>query len=132
MNELSGGCLCGSIRYRSAGLTRPATLCHCASCRRASGSHVLGFVWVSQDGFTFTAGNPTEYRSSPPVVRTFCSRCGTPLTYWHAGWPSEISLTIGSLDQPELTPPIDHTWMSDAVAWDDPADGLICFQADRQ
>ena len=32
-----GGCLCGSVRYRVAGDPVAATLCHCRSCRRASG-----------------------------------------------------------------------------------------------
>jgi len=131
MTELNGGCLCSQIRYHSTETTRPATLCHCRSCRRASGSHVLGFVWVSLRGFRFTAGRPTEYRSSPPVVRTFCPRCGTPLTYWYEGDPNEISLTIGSLDRPDLVPPVDHTWMSDAVGWDTSTDGLPRFPTDR-
>jgi hypothetical protein len=53
------------------------------------------------------------------------------LTYWHESWPNEISLTLGSLDRPDLVPPADHTWMSDAVVWDDPADGLPRFPTDR-
>ena len=32
-----GGCLCGAIRYRVSGEAVAATLCHCRSCRRASG-----------------------------------------------------------------------------------------------
>jgi hypothetical protein len=53
------------------------------------------------------------------------------LTYWHAGWPSDISVTIGSMDQPEQTPPVDHTWMSEAIHWDVPKDGLAQFPSDR-
>jgi hypothetical protein len=86
---------------------------------------------VAQQGLRFTAEHPAEYRSSATVVRTFCRRCGTPLTYWHEGWPSEVSLTIGSLDRPELVPPEDHMWMSEAVAWDDLSYGLKRFPADR-
>jgi hypothetical protein len=128
---LTGGCLCGAVRYQSTEPLNAATLCHCPSCRRASGSHVLGLVTVARRGLQFTAEHPAEYRSSDAVVRTFCSRCSTPLTYWHEGWPNDISLTIGSLDRPGLVPPTDHTWMSEAIAWDDPADGLKRFPTDR-
>jgi len=108
-----------------------ARLCHCPSCRRASGSHVLGLVTVARSAFRIIAGAPQHYRSSPAVLRTFCPRCGTPLTYWHEQWPEDISLTIGSLDRPELFPPADHTWISAAISWDDPADGLRRFETDR-
>jgi hypothetical protein len=131
MEMLTGGCLCGGIRFESAGALRPATFCHCSSCRRASGSHVLGFVTVAQQDFQFTRGHPTEYRSSKPVLRTFCPRCGTPLTYWHERWPAEISLTLGSVDNPNVIRPTDHTWMSEAVSWDDPTDELPRFPTDR-
>jgi hypothetical protein len=131
MGSISGRCLCGSVRYESAGAPTSSTLCHCSSCRRASGAHALGLVTVAKEGFAFTAGSPTEYRSSASVLRTFCSRCGTPLTYWHEGWPNEISVTIGSLDQPADAPPTDHTWMSEAISWDKPADGLPEYQTDR-
>jgi len=131
MNVITGGCLCGAVRYRCGAPLNPATLCHCRSCRRASGAHALGLVTVARDGLQFTAEHPQEYRSSAAVVRTFCPRCGTPVSYWHEGWPGDISLTIGSLDRPECTPPEDHTWMSDAVAWDVPVDGLKRFPEDR-
>jgi hypothetical protein len=131
MDTLTGGCLCGQVRYESGGALQPATFCHCASCRRASGSHVLGFVTVAQDTFRFTRGRPTVYRSSKHATRTFCPRCGTPLTYSDERWPAETSLTIGSLDNPNIVRPTDHTWMSDAVSWDDPVDTLPRFPTDR-
>jgi hypothetical protein len=58
-------------------------------------------------------------------------KCGTPLTYWHEGWPNEISVTISSLDAPADAQPTDHTWMSEAISWDKPADGLREYQTDR-
>ncbi|MGO9992160.1 MAG: GFA family protein [Steroidobacteraceae bacterium] len=130
-SELNGGCLCGAVRYRTALPTSPPTLCHCVSCRRAAGSHVVGLYTVANETMTFTRGRASDYRSSPDVVRGFCGRCGTALTYWHAGWPDEISVTIASLDDPGLVHPIDHTWMAHAVEWDKPADGLPQFSADR-
>ncbi len=78
----------------------------------------------------FTRGRPSEYHSSPRVLRGFCGACGSALTYWHADW-QDISLTIATLDNPALAVPVDHTWMAHAVAWDTPTDGLPQFAADR-
>jgi hypothetical protein len=131
MEPITGGCLCGSVRYRSANPPNRSTLCHCSTCRRASGANAQGWVTLARAGFQFIASSPAEYRSSIAVRRTFCSKCGTPLTYWHEGWPDEIAVSIGSMDAPNEAPPSDHTWMSEAIAWDKPADGLKQYDTDR-
>jgi hypothetical protein len=131
MNFTLGGCLCGFVRYQSAGTPSNATLCHCFSCRHASGSHMLGWITFAKKDFQFTASLPAEYRSSKPVLRTFCPRCGTPLTYRHEDSPNTLDVTMGSLDDPGAQAPKDHTWMSDAVAWDKPIDGLTQYLGNR-
>lgn len=128
---ITGGCLCGKVRYQTSGVPAQPTLCHCATCRRASGSHVLGWVTFPTSEFKYTSALPAEFRSTPKVVRSFCPACGTALTYWNEDWPNDIDVTIGSLDNPAAARPADHTWMSDALAWDRPADGLPQFQSSR-
>jgi hypothetical protein len=124
MNPITGGCLCGSVRYRATGIPTRPTLCHCMTCRRASGAHALGWLTFATRDFQFTANLPAQFRSSPAVLRSFCSNCGTPLTYARDDSPQRIDVTLGSLDAPESIPPADHTWMCDAVAWDRPRDDL--------
>jgi hypothetical protein len=130
-DQLTGSCLCGAVRYRTALPNLPPTLCHCVSCRRATGAHALGLYTVKRDTLTYAQGQPVDYASSPKVLRGFCGRCGTSLSYWHADWPDEISMTIASLDDPAVAAPVDHTWMADALAWDQPADGLPQHLTDR-
>ena len=112
-----GGCLCGAIRYRATGAARFATLCHCSSCRRASGAPAVAWVTFDEAAFAFTRGEPARFRSSPPVVRSFCGRCGTPLTYRHDAFPHAVDVTTASLDQPERCAPVDHSWVSDRLPW---------------
>jgi len=121
---LIGGCLCGKVRYRAGKLLYPATFCHCESCRRAAGAHVVAWATVRRCDFNFEQGRPVEYVSSAGVLRTFCGDCGTPLTYWREGRSEEIDLTIGSLDDPSLVVPVDHIWMEDAPSWDGSTDPL--------
>jgi hypothetical protein len=123
---LSGGCLCGAVRYRCVAPDRPAVYCHCTSCRRAAGAHAVVWFTVPAASFAFTAGQATIFRSSPPVERAFCARCGTQLTYRHQRWAGEIDVTGASLDEPGRVAPAAHIWMQDAAAWDRPADTLPC------
>jgi hypothetical protein len=85
---------------------------------------VVGWLTVALAALEFTAGEPLIYQSSAAVRRGFCGRCGTPLTYWTAKRGDEIDLTIATLDRPDGVVPVDHVWMSDALIWDRPADGL--------
>jgi len=63
-------------------------------------------------------GEPRSHRSSTPVLRTFCDRCGTPLTYANASRPQEIDVTTLSLDDPTLFPPRQEVWMQERVVWE--------------
>jgi hypothetical protein len=122
--DLTGGCLCGAVRYRCGAPTVAATYCHCTSCRRAAGAHAVAWFTVADSSLVFVQGQPALHRSSPPVQRAFCARCGTQLTYRHDSRPGEVDVTVGSLDQPERIAPADHIWMEDAAPWDRPGDGL--------
>jgi hypothetical protein len=55
--------------------------CRCRSCRKASGSAHAANVPVGPGAFRLTRGADLlrEFESSPGKVRTFCSRCGSPL-----------------------------------------------------
>ena len=129
---LTGGCLCGAVRYRCGPRVCPPTLCHCQSCRRASGAHAVGWLTVRAQDLHYRSGEPREIESSPGVWRAFCGRCGAPLSYRAARRPGEIDVTIGTLDEPGRATPVDHIWMVDAVAWDRPADGLPQHPGSRE
>lgn len=122
--SMTGRCLCGAVRYRSGPLLYPATLCHCESCRRASGAHVVAWATVGIDGFEYTTGKPVDYSSSLGVIRQFCGRCGTPLTFRRADRATEVDIGVATFDRPSAGAPVDHVWMEDALPWDRPSDGL--------
>jgi hypothetical protein len=132
-SAVEGGCLCGAVRYRvEGGAASDPTLCHCQSCRRAAGAPAVAWVTFPLAGFTIVAGEPVSYRSSPPVVRTFCGRCGTPLTYTHEKLPDVIDVTTCSLDDPEAFPPRDQVWTSHRIGWMETAADLPQFPRRRQ
>jgi len=113
-----GGCLCRSIRYRVTGIPLAQSRCHCRSCRLAAGAPSVAWIVVNCSDFTFTADAPVRFHSSPSVVRTFCGKCGTPLTYQHEESPDTIDVTTATLDAPEQFPPMREIWLEHRLDWE--------------
>lgn len=113
--SMTGGCLCGAIRYRIARPVEGALICHCESCRRASGAPMVAWVTVGTDTFAWLTLQPMAYESSPGVIRTHCGVCGTSLTYQSD--PDHIDITTASLDAPEAFPPDREVWLGQRLPW---------------
>ena len=111
-----GGCLCGAVRYRIVSEGATASVCHCATCRRAAGAQSVAWATVAVDAFAWTAGAPASYASSTDVLRSHCGACGTSLTYQSA--PDSVDVTLASLDDPEAIPPTAEIWLSHRLAWE--------------
>jgi len=125
--DILGGCFCGEIRYRAEVAPTASMLCHCRTCRRVTGAPVVGWVTFPLASFRFVRGEPDEFQSSPPVLRTFCRQCGTPLTYRNESTAEEIDVTTCSLDDPNACPPTHHSWLSHDLAWVKSGDGLPTY-----
>ena len=123
-----GGCLCGAVRYRIVEPAKFASLCHCRSCRLATGAPVAAFVGVPTAQYRQLAGERRLYASSPGVRRGFCGHCGTSLTYEGDAWPGEIHIYTATLDDPAAFPPTAHTYTVDRIPWFDTVDHLPRLQ----
>ncbi len=122
-DRVTGGCLCGAVRYAATAAARRVTYCHCAMCRKASGAPVSVFAAFAADALAFTSGRPKVYRSSSFVERGFCAACGTPLTYRYLR-SDALSVTVGSLDHPERVAPESHWGIESHLPWLTIADDL--------
>lgn len=119
MNDVhEGGCLCTAIRYRFSGTALATSMCHCRSCRRATGATRVAWLVARSVDFEFTAALPQTFRSSPEVTRSFCARCGTSLTYRHDESPHTVDIAIATLDEPERFAPMREVWLDDKISWE--------------
>lgn len=95
--SMTGGCLCGAIRYRMSEKPDYASYCHCGMCRKATGAPFAGFVEAAGH-IAWDPEPPAEFASSPGILRRFCRICGSALTF---ETDDIVFVTLGSLDKPE-------------------------------
>jgi hypothetical protein len=127
---ISGGCLCGGVRYEIAAVVGPFELCHCTRCRKATGSAFVAGLGVATAGFRLLAGAEIVRRYEAPVVEhppgyrtAFCGRCGSPVPDPPAG-AAWFEIPAGTLDgDPEISPDR-HIFVEHRPAWS-PARGGI-------
>ena len=117
--KVTGGCLCGAVRYESSVPPTSASYCHCRMCQRQVGGPAGIFVSFSPDTFRITRGKLKRYQSSPIAKRGFCARCGTPLSCESIEHPTFIAITIGSLDDPAAIKPEAHWGVESQIGWFD-------------
>ena len=126
--SITGGCLCGALRYVAQGSPGIAGYCFCADCRKASGSGFVPFIGFETDAVTFT-GTPRQHRASSmrgtEAVRNFCGTCGGLVFGGIVG--VDISHTIygGSLDEPADFVPRIAIFNRDRPLWVPMPAGLI-------
>lgn len=118
MQIAEGGCLCAAVRYSVTGSPSSSVICHCNTCRKASAAPSVAWLTFDRASFALLSGTPASYRSSAGVVRTFCGRCGSPLTYASDASPGSLDVTTVSLDDPDLFPPARELWLADKVSWE--------------
>lgn len=115
MTMREGGCLCGAVRYRVEGPPLRVGLCHCADCRKESGSSFVTFAVWPRAAFRVEGAFATfEGRSFCPVcgARLFCLR------------DDEAELRAGSLDAtPNGLAPGYENWVKRREAWLAPLPG---------
>jgi len=104
-----GGCLCRSIRYTVRGDPSKSGLCHCADCRKVTGSAFLAHADWRPERFEFT-GEVKTYRG-----RGFCPICGSRLFSRNV---RQVEIYVGTLDNvPSGITPIDEGWIIRREPW---------------
>lgn len=123
---LTGGCLCGGVKYEVRGPFVRVSHCHCLRCRRHSGTAMSTQGRVRREHFQLVEGAELirNYRVEGYASKVFCKVCGSSL--FGGDWPDgqEVSIRLGSLDgDPGITPQF-HTFVEAGPPWDEIRDDL--------
>ena len=99
----TGGCLCGAVRFTAALTKTTFGACHCAMCRRWTGSALLGLtvptgniIWTGEE-------NIATRQTSAWAMRAWCRECGSNLFFRVTAdtpWSGDTELPIGLFDDP--------------------------------
>ena len=103
--RLTGGCQCGAVRYETTMRPEGVHVCHCRMCQKAVAGPFAVICPVQKTDFRVTRGEIAYFQSSALAQRGFCRNCGTPLIFDYP-WAPDIGILGGSLDHPELAPPV--------------------------
>ena len=120
---LTGGCLCGAVRYRARPTHREGYYCHCRMCQLAFGNTRAAFVHLRKNELTWTTQAPAYHASSAFARRGFCARCGSPLSFEYLD-SATMDVSVGSLDNPAAVLPVSHFAVESRLAAWHAEDGL--------
>ena len=127
---ITGGCLCGAVRYETTGGSVRVINCHCESCRKHTGAPAATLAVYKVQQVKFSGDERKIYQSSPTVGRAFCPECGTPLT-WETNFGdlgTVCALHISTFDNPDALIPTAHSFYSERISWFDIADNLPRYE----
>lgn len=115
---ITGGCLCGKIRYAATGPIDFPHVCSCGHCQRLSGGPMQAWVDVPLEGFSWTGpgGEPIWYNTFPTTKRGFCPTCGSSVSAYDDGGEA-MGLTMMSLDDHGTITPTSQSFKQDGVSW---------------
>lgn len=121
----TGGCLCGSVKFRAVGQPLDVASCHCINCRKMSGAAFATFVVFPPERFAWLLGELGTHCATPDLVRGFCRDCGSPVASWRMSERNKwIIVWAGTLDQAEQLRPRHHIFAKDELPWLHLQDGL--------
>ncbi len=112
----TGGCQCGSVRYRCADHPIELYICHCKECRKQSASAFGISFFVSRASFELVKGAPQFWvrnaDSGRAVECAFCPSCGSRVWHQPSSESEAISVKGGSLDEHVDISNAVHIWTS--------------------
>ncbi|ORY60576.1 glutathione-dependent formaldehyde-activating GFA, partial [Pseudomassariella vexata] len=101
---VTGGCLCGSVRYKvdfppDHDFLKASGSCQCTQCRRNTGSLIFYAHDIRKAQMSFLTSTSTleNFEATPGCQRSFCTKCGSFL-YWADGKGDEVGLAVGTVD----------------------------------
>lgn len=118
---MTGGCVCGAIRYECAAAPLAVAHCHCHDCQKTSGAQMSTNALVPKAAFRVVKGQTKVFEtladSGKTVARHFCPECGSNLWSVPNGIPDLLVIKVGSLDSAGDLQPGMSIYCASAQPW---------------
>ena len=128
---MTGGCLCGGVRFEVAEPLVSASYCHCTRCQRRTGTAASAQGRIAPGSLHVTSGNELIRAYDPGgggFLKLFCSQCGSALWSQSPDDPEVKSVRLGAFDSDPGIRPAYRQFVAYAAAWEPlPDDGLTRY-----
>jgi hypothetical protein len=132
---ISGGCLCGGIRFEISEPLVSAGYCHCTRCQKRTGTAASVQARIPPGALRFISGEQLLHAYEPAdggFDKLFCSACGSAMFSRSSQRPELMSVRLGVLD---ADPGLEFSWrqyLAYAAPWEPiPDDGVPRYQEAR-
>ena len=118
--SITGGCLCGAVRYTITAPPITVRTCWCRLCQKiGAGSATVNAMFATEA--VTVEGELSDYESvadsGNKMHRRFCPKCGTHVFSGAEVRPGITGVRVGSMDNPEACGPEVTIWTKEAPSW---------------
>ena len=125
---ITGGCLCGGVRFELSEAPVDASYCHCTRCQRRTGTSSSAQARVAPGSFRLLAGEGLVKGWQHPdggAEKCFCANCGAHLFSRNAETHAVGGVRMSAFDHDIGIRPTHRNFTAYAAAWEPiPDDGL--------
>jgi hypothetical protein len=118
--QITGGCLCGAVRYRISAAPLLARSCWCRTCQYLGAGNATVNAMFRADALQ-VEGETRDYASAADsgnmIHRRFCPACGTPMFAAADVRPQLVIVRVGTLDDPAAVQPAMTIWTDSRPPW---------------
>jgi hypothetical protein len=129
---ISGGCLCGRVRFELTEPPKEAGYCHCTRCQHRTGNASSAQARIDGRSFRLLANEETVKAWRHPeggFEKLFCSECGAQLFSRNPEDPTQMSVRMSAFDEDPGVRPSWRAFVANAASWEPiPDDGLERFE----
>jgi hypothetical protein len=129
--SLTGGCLCGGVRYEVSEPPVSASYCHCKRCQRRTGTAASAQARLAPGSLHVIQGAELvrEYAPADGWPKCFCSACGGALWSRNPVDDRVVSVRLGTFDDDPGVRPEYRQFVAYAASWEPlPDDGLPRYE----
>lgn len=131
---LTGGCLCGAVRFEVTEPLVSSGYCHCTRCQRRTGTAASPGARIAPGSLRVLAGEEhiRAYEPEDGFAKVFCTTCGSSLWSRSQEDPDVYSIRLGAFDGDPGIRPTYRQFVAFAAPWEPiPNDGLERFSESR-
>jgi hypothetical protein len=131
---LTGGCLCGGVRFEVDEPPISASYCHCTRCQRRTGTAASVQARIVPGSLRIVSGEELVRAFEPEdgFPKEFCSACGSALWSRNPDNPDALGVRMGAFDEDPGVRPSYRQYVAYAAQWEPiPDDGLPRFPERR-